>query len=428
MIKVCDSIMGTGKSMSAITYLNEHRDGHFIYITPYLDEATRIRVGCPELEFIEPRQEKVYNFSKVSHTRELILAGRNITSTHQAFKNYTSDMLNAIREYGYTLIIDESVDILETCDFHPDDLQMALDAGYISYEGGNYNIVKTDYKGTAMKELFWLLKSRQITRVDMAGQNNAEVSTLFYWILTPELLTAFKDVYILTYLFDGQSLHNFLMLNNLEWVNIGIERTRRGNGFRFCDAPKYTPEYVNHIRDMIEIVDNERLNEIGSDECALSKKWFETHKKNDVPKLKRNISNLFKNVWTDADVSERMWSTFKSSKEALKGKGYTNGYSVLNLRATNKYRTAKYMCYVCNLYMNVNEKRFYDQNGIKVDEDRYALSIMLQWIWRSAIRDGQKIYLYLPSRRMRRILINWMNSLGKGGTDAEDDVRELPVF
>ena len=61
--------------------------------------------------------------------------------------------------------------------------------------------------------------------------------------------------------------------------------------------------------------------------------------------------------------------------------------------------------------MNVNEKKFYAMHGITVDEDKYALSIMIQWIWRSAIRDGEKIYIYLPSSRMRRILTDWMESL-----------------
>ena len=59
--------------------------------------------------------------------------------------------------------------------------------------------------------------------------------------------------------------------------------------------------------------------------------------------------------------------------------------------------------------MNVNEKKFYTKHGINVDEDAYALSIMVQWIWRSAIRDGDEIYLYIPSRRMRTLLEKWID-------------------
>ncbi len=41
-VTICDSIMGSGKSCSAIRYMNEH-DGNFIYLTPYLDEVDRIK-------------------------------------------------------------------------------------------------------------------------------------------------------------------------------------------------------------------------------------------------------------------------------------------------------------------------------------------------------------------------------------------------
>ena len=65
--------------------------------------------------------------------------------------------------------------------------------------------------------------------------------------------------------------------------------------------------------------------------------------------------------------------------------------------------------------MNVNEKSFYKKYGIEVDEEMYALSIMLQWIWRSAIREGQEINIYIPSSRMRTLLLDWMDKVSKEG-------------
>jgi len=43
------------------------------------------------------------------------------------------------------------------------------------------------------------------------------------------------------------------------------------------------------------------------------------------------------------------------------------------------------------------------------DAARFALSEMLQFIWRSAIRDNQPIHLYVPSERMRKLLMDWLN-------------------
>ena len=209
IVKVCDAIMGTGKSQSAITYMNEHKEDKFIYITPYLEEANRIKKGCPSLRFIEPQVLSQYNLRKTEHTAALIREGRNITTTHQAFKGYTPETLEDIKKQGYTLIIDENVDVLETFDFHIDDLQLAVDAGYIQEDNGIYTVSATEYKGTALRDMFRLLKTRELVRIE-----DDDANSFFYWALPPELITSFKNVFILTYLFKGQSLHHFLEIYN----------------------------------------------------------------------------------------------------------------------------------------------------------------------------------------------------------------------
>jgi len=60
--------------------------------------------------------------------------------------------------------------------------------------------------------------------------------------------------------------------------------------------------------------------------------------------------------------------------------------------------------------MNPVLKQFFEQKNIKVDEEQYALSELIQWMFRSAIRDGNAINLYIPSSRMRRLLTSWLNS------------------
>ena len=44
-----------------------------------------------------------------------------------------------------------------------------------------------------------------------------------------------------------------------------------------------------------------------------------------------------------------------------------------------------------------------------MNEDLYSLSELIQWIYRSRIRNGEKINLYIPSKRMRELLIDWLN-------------------
>lgn len=409
MVHVCDAIMGTGKSSAAITYLNEHADEKFVYITPYLDEAARIKKGCPSLRFIEPSDKlKQYDFKKSKHTAALIKQGRNITTTHQAFKRYTPETLENIKQQGYTLIIDENVDVLENYNFHQDDIQLAVDAGYIADNDGIYSIVKQDYKGKVLRELLSMLKSRELIRMDDKGN-----STLFYWTLPRELFTSFKNVFILTYLFEGQSLHHFMEIYDIEYEYIGIERTGDGE-YRFGEYPGYTPDYVYHLKDMLHIIDKSKLNDIGEDYYALSMGWFK-RETSDVDQLKRNVSNCFNNIWRDVPTDKKLWGSYKGECSKIKGKGYTKSFLTFNSRATNAYKERDCLVYIANLFMNVTEKRFYQMHGIQVDENTYALSVMIQWIWRSAIRDGGEVDLYIPSRRMRTLLTNWIENISKGG-------------
>ena len=165
------------------------------------------------------------------------------------------------------------------------------------------------------------------------------------------------------------------------------------------------------MKDRIHIIQNDRLNKIGDDNFALSLSWFNKDG-SDVTALKNNVSNFYKHLArTRADG--RMWSTFADAEYKLRGKGYSNGFVTFNTKATNKYRDKDALAYCTNIFMNVGQKLFYQLNGVDVCEDDYALSTMVQWIWRSAIRDGKDICLYIPSKRMRDLLTNWIEEVSK---------------
>lgn len=416
MVNVCDAIMGNGKSQSAITYMNEHKDQRFVYITPYLEEAARIKQGCPDLDFIEPTDKlKKFGFTKAKHTASLLKEGRNITTTHQSFKNYTEDMLDDVKRWGYTLIIDESVDVLEGANISDSDIQILVAGGYLEYVGGMIRATGKPYGGGVFGDFIKFVKLRDIVYV-----KGGDDMYMYYWLLPPRLFTAFSDVFILTYLFKSQSIHHFLEIYDIPYRYIGIEKIDGGTGFRFSEDPHcYTPPYVKRLGEMIHILDRKKLNEIGDSRCALSMNWYNNSKH--VEQLKKNVSNCIRNVWQDVPAEQKMWGVFKSDFQKLRGKGYTKAYLVFNARATNEYRNKDHLIYLSNIFMNPNDAMFYEQHGVQVDDDMYALSIMVQWIWRSAIRDGKEIYLYIPSKRMRTILQNWIEATSKGGVACGGD-------
>ena len=49
-----------------------------------------------------------------------------------------------------------------------------------------------------------------------------------------------------------------------------------------------------------------------------------------------------------------------------------------------------------------------NSSTVEFDEELFSLSTLLQWIWRSQIRDGKPIEIYIPSERMRSLLKIWI--------------------
>jgi hypothetical protein len=52
--------------------------------------------------------------------------------------------------------------------------------------------------------------------------------------------------------------------------------------------------------------------------------------------------------------------------------------------------------------------KFFKKKNIEVNQDDWALSELIQWVWRSAIRNGKPITLFIPSGRMRTLFKNWL--------------------
>ena len=141
-----------------------------------------------------------------------------------------------------------------------------------------------------------------------------------------------------------------------------------------------------------------------------------------IQQLKKNLNNYFRNI-LEAKSDTIMWTSFKDYQSKLRGKGYSKefkteqlkeidnayGFLACNARATNKYAGCYNLAYCVNIYLHPAISQFFYQKGIKVDEDLYGLSEMIQWIWRSRIRNGEKINIYVPSIRMRTLLKSWLD-------------------
>lgn len=409
MIKVVDAIMGSGKSSAAISYINDHPNRKFVYITPYLEEVQRICQKCTNVHMYEPIKTRRHHGSKTLHTLEMIKKGYSIATTHQAFLYYTPELLDEIRRQEYMLIMDESVNTLVVNEGNTDDINIAVDAGLVTVnENDEYEYSGREYNGTNYREMIRCLQSRNMMRLQT---KNGE--TTYFWAIPKELITSFRDVVIMTYLFEGQNLYHFLCMYNLSYEPLYVTKDIDGR-FVFSETERYIPDYVKRLSDMIHITEKPSLNEIGDEPTALSERWFSRNTQR-AKRLKDNIYNFYRYT-CGSESAFRMWGTYSDNISSLSGKGYTKSHVMFNERASNKYKERTALAYCVNLYMNVGVKMLFKKYGIEVDDDMYALSTMIQWIWRSAIRDGHEIWLYVPSKRMRTLLKEWIIDTEKNYT------------
>lgn len=394
---IVDCIMGSGKSSAAINYINGSQpDQKFLVITPYLDEIKRYKQMCNKKHFKEPTYNKS---SKLDNIKELLRQGENVVSTHALFHKFDQELINSCETLGYTLIMDEVTDVVEEYSITNDDISNLLQ-NYCTLDESTGKIIWREecqgYEG----------KFSDIKNMCNTGSVVLARGRMLLWLFPVEVFNAFENVFILTYMFHAQIQRYYYDYCKIPYKYLYI----KGNTYEtyeFTDVKGGTHEH--DYNNLINIVDHNKLNIIGKDKYALSKGWYEHNTKTAIMKqLQNNTCNFFKHI-VDCGAKDVLWTTFKDYKPQLSGKGYTKGFLPINARATNLYKDRKVLAYLVNIFFNPMIKGFFQDHNVVIDEDGYALSEMLQWIWRSAIREGNEIWIYIPSARMRDLLRTWIN-------------------
>ncbi|QHK65713.1 hypothetical protein C7M22_03671 [Bacillus velezensis] len=402
-IKIVDSVMGSGKTSAAINKMDSaSKEETFIFITPYLNEVERIKKSIKSKQFFEPKVKKKGDKTqyKFESFHELLSQNKNIVATHNLFKNANDETKELILAGNYTLILDEVMEVVEQLQVKKHDLTTLFDSNLIYVENGfvKWNEEKKDYE------------TRYDDIRDMALNNNLMYfkDNILIWNFPADVFQLFKEVYILTYMFDAQIQKYYYDLNNIKYQKY-ISAYMDGQ-YRFIDhSTDYERSFKKELRNKIKIYEG-NLNTIGQLEFSLSSNWYKNKSPYTIKKVKNNVFNYFNNI-VKSSSDEAMWTTYSDHKNRIKGNGYTKGFVSCNARATNEFKHKKHLAYTINRYTNtVLYNYFKEKYNITIDQDAFALSELVQWVWRSAIRDGEEITLYIPSLRMRKLLTNWLDT------------------
>jgi hypothetical protein len=393
-ITVIDAIMGTGKTNYAIKYMSEApEDQRFIFITPFKKEIERIIESVKGRNIVTPNNSNTEG-RKLRSLKDLILDGKDIAATHSLFKAADDELIELLNKSNYTLILDEVMDAIEPVNIKMGDITTLIDSKKINVDGNRVKWLDSGYDGDRFNDI----------------KLYAEAENLFIyrekfilWAFPARIFDTFEKVFILTYLFRAQNMCYYFQLHKLPYT---VKTLQDGE---LVDHD----EKLERREDLYKLIDvyQGKMNDV-TNKHALSASWLRRAKTNkkDAPlkQYKNNLKNYFTHI-AKASSGEVMWATLSDVEHELKGKGYTNGKIAINARATNEFKERWALAYVYNRFKNPHETAFFDDNGISVNEELLAASDLLQWIWRSRIRDGQPVCLYLPSSRMRRILKEWAN-------------------
>jgi hypothetical protein len=376
MVIVNDKIMGSGKTHEAIEWM-KYTNERFVYITPFLSEVERV---LEDVNAYEPTTRNE-DGSKKSGLLNLMFKGLNVVSTHSCFKSLNNKDYDE-KFNDYVLILDEVVEPLEILSISHSDIEILVNSNSIKINNDtSVDFIDQDYVGK-----FSFLK-------ELCDTSNVFLvsDTFLVWNFPVEIFKSFKRVEILTYLFEGSILSSYFKSNGIDYI---LNKTN--------DEDKKI-----EIKKLLNIYDGQS-NDIGNKITALSVNWFSNNKK-DLRRLSFKTKNIFNRVFK-TNSNENAYTTFKDYSSNVKGSGYSKGFIPVNSRATNNFSDKKSMAYLANRYYNPTVTQFFDIKGVETNEDLWALGELLQWVWRGCIRNNESMNLYIPSKRMRGLLIKWLNN------------------
>lgn len=401
-VTIIDRPCGTGKTTDTLrSFKNDKR---YLVVVPLLTEVRRVIEGAV-VSFVEPRAGGESD-TKADHLDVLLKQGLNVVTTHKLFTEIaTAATLGLLDDYH--IIVDEVLDVVQMV---PGKSSLSFDQFYLNdgyavqCEDGlvtptekwdeHYQLVSD----TLDPRLYKLAKAQTLYRVD---------GKFFLWALPASLLRCGHSLTVYTYMAEGS-----LMVAYLQKLGIAFQHERYGRE----DAFRASAHQLIDIRP-IPALERLSFSYTGQTET----KGQEAREKQVATALK----NLKQRNLVGVDLDEVLITCAKSNwqKDATPPKptGFAKGSRMFGAhwlpnttRGTNDYAHASVCIYLYDQHINPCVRRWLGVD--QATNDRFALAELIQWVYRSRVRRGLPITLYLPSRRMRGLFHAWL----KGGAAADD--------
>lgn len=426
-VEILDSIMGSRKSTNMFKWMDEncHKE-RYIYVSPLKSEVDtdgRIHKDCKVAKFHSPVVDE--HDTKSEHLLELLSNGYNIACTHSLYLLMNTQHFNEIKKQQYIVIIDEELGVIRDYDIYSEsDLDSLIHLGCVSKQEDDGMLIweREDSNFDNKSHAYYTFKRHVENGIIYCAKRK---NSMMVVQLPVKLFTVAKRTIILTYMFEGNILSSFLKLKKIDYI-------------------PFTDFVVDKI-DKKDIKDLITFHPIKGKWCAiknfkLSTTWYTVNgkgnaNKEDIYLLQKYIETFSRQ--TQCSYKDLMYTfpkyrkwddsvKFTTKKTVIKPRGLIDREVVLDnnkgfeiekcwiavqTRATNIYSHKTHLLHLYNRYPNQSVKAYLQDYGVDIDDNVFALSELVQWVWRSAIRNKQQIVLCIASPRMEKLFINWLNNL-----------------
>jgi len=396
-INIKDYPCGTGKTTSMIKEFQQNKK--YLVILPLLSEVKRVIDQSQPILFEQPTTDENAHNTKAESIKELLLTGQNIATTHNMYERLVRLAREGLLD-DYHIIIDEVPDVVKSVSSKTKTSieEFYLKTGYIELE--ETGLVRPTNKWRRNREEVSDTLNPKILSYAETGCLYLLGEHMFVWAMPSELLSAGLSITIMTYKAEGSLLASYLNKLSLPYFVNSSESEER----RFKIAAK----------ELISLQDIPSISKLNLSHSGQAKGMSQYSYYSKISGALKNLrSRQLKGVYLDdilVTCKKDAWfkKESKAGVFAKDSKMFQANWIANTTRGTNDYAHCSHLIYLYDQHVNPVVGRWVNNSSRSFD-DAYALTELIQWVWRSRVRRGEAITLYLPAPRMRRIFLDWLD-------------------
>lgn len=433
-----DSPMGAGKTTALFSKLNneyqKQDNKRYICIVLYKTEQNRYKESLKETLPKIPKDGQ-----KIDDIVKLIDKGENIITTHALFDMFDDSVIDSIKnsQYDYDLFIDEQPTVLKGIiggsnnykntnndkinDINSYDLSLALNNNIIEKtDAGKYIWNNESAYNLYGKGVFFSLK-QYLSKYDLYKHSENNTNNIpndtFISMTKINTFTCFNQVWVLSYLIKGSILENyfnFYDITDFNYYHVKNNSFIQGYKKEYPDIDRLKLEPFKYcFNKSLSYSGYDRLKDTDYKELLRKMDNFKIRKteQNKKPKSKKGTRTPAYYYTVYQKANDKLKQIKRENKTKLDISIDDTYLIPCNVKGTNEYKERYIIGYLIDRYINPMYQSFFANNNITIDNNLFSLSELIQFIWRSNIRDessSQPVYLYIASKNTYELFTKFL--------------------